>query len=249
MKRIYNLKRDEVDERDYKKLYRPHPSLTLPKSVDLREKMPPVYDQLDLGSCTANAGVAYRSYLLLPEDSTPPELSRLDLYWEERDIEGTVNEDSGATMRDVGKALKKSGVCEEKYYPYDVDDFTDTPSKKANENALKYKISAYSRLSDTDNIMIYLAVHQKPVLMGMDVYESFESDETSKTGMVTLPKDTEELLGGHAVLIVGYKYIKDDLYFIVRNSWGEQWGDKGYFYLPVEYIKKGYAYDFWVLSE
>jgi len=86
-----------------------------------------------------------------------------------------------------------------------------------------------------------------PVVLGINVYESFESDQVAKTGIVPLPEDSEKLLGGHAVLAVGYK---DDVVnidqgvVIVRNSWGEGWGDKGYFYLPYSYFTK-YVSDMW----
>jgi C1A family cysteine protease len=244
MKREYNLKKQEQDERDYKlsAVIDVHPNVKIPSKVDIRTKCPPVFDQGSLGSCTANAGVAARLML----DNLNANLSRLDLYYNERLIENTINEDSGANMRDIGNAISKYGICEETYFPYDVTKFTNKPTDVANTNGLKYKIKSYYSVKTTDDIKNVLAVKQQPVLIGMAVYSSFESDAVAKTGIVPLPKKKEQILGGHAVLVVGYDNVKK--WFIVRNSWGSSWGDKGYFYLPYTYFTKGYAYDFWVLQ-
>ena len=243
-KHIYKLKKQETDERDYKltSILDVYSAVKLPKSVDLRSKCPPIYDQFTIGSCTANAGVAARVML----NNLTTQLSRLDLYYDERVIENDVNQDGGAQMRDIGNALVKYGVCEESYFPYDITKFTNAPSVQANANALKYKIKSYYSVLTIADIKNVLALKQQPVLVGIDVYESFESDVVAKTGIVPLPKKTEKLLGGHAVLSVGFDDKKK--YFIMRNSWGSDWGDKGYFYLPYTYFTKKFAYDFWVLQ-
>lgn len=242
MARIYNLTKDVPDGRDFKLHYEPHTSVRLPSTVDLRAKCPPVFDQGDLGSCTANAGVGARMY-----QSVSTMLSRLDLYYCERVLEGTINQDSGASIRDICKVLNKWGVCEESFYPYDITKFTQPPSPAAACNAFKYIINVYHSLSTLDDIKNYLAFNQKPIIMGMDVYTSFESDKVAKTGSVPMPKKNEQMLGGHAVLIVGYSNTKKKL--IVRNSWGTNWGMEGYFYLPYDYVSKGLAYDFWVIDK
>lgn len=244
VKREYKLKRQIDDPRDHqlKAVINLHASVKLPSSVDIRSKCPAVYDQGILGSCTANAGVAARVML----SDLKVDLSRLDLYYNERSIEGTVSEDSGASMRDIGKAIAKYGVCEESFFPYVTEKFADAPSADAVSNALNYVVKSYYSVSTVDEIKSVLAVKQQPVMIGIQVYESFESETTAATGKVKLPTKRDKLLGGHAVLVVGYD--NKHKWFIVRNSWGPDWGDKGYFYLPYTYLTKGYGYDYWVLQ-
>ena len=243
--RIYNLKRQKTDKRDksLKVLLDPHAAVQLPPMVDLRSKCPAVYNQLALGSCSANAGVAARVML----DNLQVQLSRLDLYYLERKIEGTIKKDSGAQMRDIGKALQTYGVCEEQFFPYDITKFTNTPSVNAISNAINYKITSYHAVASQTEIKQNIALKQQPVLVGIDVYESFESATVEKTGIVPMPKKGEQMLGGHAVCCVGYDDTKK--VFIMRNSWGANWGQAGYFVLPYTYFTKGFAYDFWALQK
>jgi C1A family cysteine protease len=242
----YGLIRQEEDARDYRL---PRIKVKpMPRVVNLRKKCPPVFDQGTLGSCTANAGAAARMMLT----GTPAELSRLFLYYQERALHGNEGTDSGASMRDICKALKKDGICEERYAPYDIDKFADRPSDEAYENALQYKIASYATFDgdaadDIQQIRRYLATARLPVLIGMDIYESFETPRVAKTGIVPMPDTAKEkLMGKHAVLIVGYNDIKRVL--IVRNSWGTGWGDRGYFYLPYNYVKRRFAYDTWTIT-
>lgn len=243
----YTLREDKIDERDYKfsLVLAPTPTIRLPKTVDLRNKMPAVYNQLNWGSCTANAGCGYMSYRY-----KRPFLmfSRLYLYYKERLLEGTVNEDNGATMRSIAKALNQFGVCKEEYMPYNPADFAKPPTNQAEINASKYKINSYHSLNTLDEIKQCLALRQQPILLGMRVYKSFESDYTKKTGKMTMPTPNDEYLGNHAVLVVGYygNSLKDG-YLIVRNSWGEDWGQKGYFSMPYKYVNGGYAFSYWTL--
>ena len=250
----YNVKRSESINKEF--LHGPIKCTELPKTVDLRSLCPPVYDQGDLGSCTANAGCAANSMRLARPDLM---FSRLYLYYKERQLEGDIQDDGGAQISDIGKVLQEFGVCLEKEDPYDVGTFTATPTAEDDAEAAQYKISSYKSLSDIDHIKAYLATNKKPVLMGMDVYESFESDAVAATGKVPMPSRSEQCLGGHAVLIVGYidgpaassffdrLFKKPSGCFIVRNSWGESWGDKGYFYLPYEYVLEKLAFDFWTI--
>ncbi len=246
MGHVYNLRHQAPDTRDFK-LAR-FEEEKIPSCVDHRDLCPPVFDQGELGSCTANAGIAAR--MMLTGISAP--LSRLFLYYQERVIEGTAYQDSGAEMRDICKALTDAGVCEEKYFPYNTARFAKKPSCIAARNAMKYKIGSYAtfdgdKIDDVKQIKQYLALRGPSVLIGIDVYESFEGDDVARTGVMSMPDvSKEQLLGGHAVLIVGYDDSKETL--IVRNSWGESWGDKGCFYMPYNYVEKGYAFDSWTIS-
>jgi C1A family cysteine protease len=172
--------------------------------------------------------------------------SRQFLYHQERVLEGTVNQDGGAQMREIGRTLGKFGVCEEQFMPYSDKGLLQTPSQDAIKNALQHRITRYHSVRGLSGIKQALAQSQ-PVLIGMVVYESFESQEVAKTGILPMPHANEENLGGHAVLVVGYDDEKQVL--IVRNSWGAEWGDKGYFYMPYSYVQGGFAFDFWVLDK
>ncbi|MGZ4123276.1 MAG: C1 family peptidase [Tumebacillaceae bacterium] len=244
-KRKYTLQRDRLDLRD--KMYHSPDFRTpehLPASVDLRAQCSPIVDQGQLGSCTANAiASGLREYLLLQSGQELTRLSRLFLYWHEREIEHTVNEDSGAMIRDGMKVLQKLGVCPEVDYPYEISHFTDRPSPQAEQDALTNRISEYHRVTNLNLLKAALA-SGLPVVLGFSVYESFESAETAKTGIVTIPDPSmEQLLGGHAVLAVGYDDAKQQV--IVRNSWGTTWGDQGYCYFPYELFQDGIVNDMW----
>jgi len=204
----------------------------IPEKVDLRRYCSPVVDQGRLGSCTANAIVSgLREYLEIYNKKKLIFLSRLFLYYEERKIEGTIDEDSGAMIRDGMKVLNKMGVCPETDDPYDISRFKIRPSGKAIRDAVKYEITSYNRVWDINDLKVCLA-EKSPVVCGFRVYQSFESDDVAHTGIVPMPKPSEALLGGHAVLAVGYDEKKKLIIF--RNSWGLGWGDKGYFYMPYD---------------
>lgn len=242
MKRKYTLKFDKKDERDFK-----FADLALPKKhgivkVDLRPYMPPVYDQQELGSCTANALCGLRQYYAMLNHKDNTSLSRLYLYWHERELEGTVDEDSGAMLRDGMKVLKKLGVCPEEDWPYVIERFTEKPSEKAEADAGKYKITSYRRVHNLHELKTSLQ-HGLPVALGIEVYESMESEEVARTGEIPVPQEGEQFLGGHAILACGYDDEKKHV--IIRNSWGEEWGDKGYGYLPYEYFEAGLVVDMW----
>lgn len=244
MQRKYLLKKDTPDLRDhifYSTTYKK--TEHLPVRVDLHDKCSPIVDQGELGSCTANAIASGLKEYLLNNKAAWIALSRLFLYWEERRLEGTVNEDSGAEIRDGMKVLNQIGVCPETDWPYDISTFANTPTDKMVADAAAYKVVEYHRIISLDQLKAALA-EGLPVVIGIDVYESFESDTVAKNGIVPLPNtSTEKYLGGHAVLAVGYDDDKKQI--IVRNSWGTEWGDEGYFYLPYDYYNKGYVSDCW----
>ncbi|HYB40436.1 MAG TPA: C1 family peptidase, partial [Candidatus Methylomirabilis sp.] len=215
--------------------------------VDLTSSCPPVYDQGQLGSCTANAiGAAIQFDQMkekLPDVFTP---SRLFIYYNERVIEGTVQSDSGAQIRDGIKSVAKQGGCPEKLWPYDIAKFTDKPSAACYTEAAKHRVVSYQRVAQNANQMKGCLASGFPFVFGFTVYESFESDAVAKTGQVPMPAHGEQVLGGHAVMAVGY----DDhaQRFTVRNSWGTGWGHKGYFTIPYAYLlDRGLSSDFWTL--
>ena len=238
----YGWVRDLCDHRD--KLYRIEasviPEAVLPACVDLRPKITKIYNQGSLGSCTANA-IAEAIKYIQPEFFP----SRLFIYYNERVIEGTVREDSGAQIRDGIKSVASTGVCPEVECPYIISNFARKPSRKAYQEAKKDVITSYLRVSNAQEIKSCIA-QGYPVVFGFTVYESFESQKTAKTGIVSMPTESDVLVGGHAVLAVGYDDEKKLV--IVQNSWGRAWGDEGYFYLPYDYMfSPSLANDMWTI--
>lgn len=224
----------------------------LPPKVDLRDNVAmqfPILDQGNLGSCTANSIAATITYC---QNKQANKLhfypSRLFIYYDERNSEGTVSSDSGAMIRDGIKSVNAIGVCSEDTWPYDIQRFTIKPSPKAYCEALQHQALQYRRIPDNDlNLMKACLASGFPFVFGFAVYESFESLGVARTGVVPLPKIQESMLGGHAVLAVGYDDSKEQ--FIIRNSWGDKWGDKGYFYLPYQYLQdQNLSDDFWVIT-
>lgn len=177
-------------------------------------------------------------------------LSPLMGYYNARALEGTTSQDAGAEVRDGLKALQQTGVCPESDWPYIISKFAKKPTAIAFTDAAQYKIASYTRLSTLADVQTCLA-GGNGVVIGFDVYESFESDAVAATGRVPMPLPGEQLLGGHCVFVCGYK--KDASwagggYLIVKNSWGVDWGDKGYFYLPWAYVTAGYVSDMWTAA-
>ena len=219
----------------------------LPPRVDLRPKCPPVVNQGQLGSCTANA-IAGAHYFDQKKQhaSKPFQPSRLFIYYNERRMEHTIPVDNGAYIRDGFKSISNEGVCPETMWKYNVNQFTTKPSTAAYKEALNHQAMQYMRLQQTLGQLKGCIASGFPFVYGFTVYESFESAEVARTGMVPLPSDGESVLGGHAVMAVGYDDTK--LRFIVQNSWGTGWGDKGFFYMPYSYLTDAdLAADFWTV--
>jgi C1A family cysteine protease len=249
IKRKYLLKKDKIDPNN--PMYQLHvfdlSKAILPPIVDLRLKCPAVYDQGDLGSCTANAiGGAYQYNEIKQNSKNIFVPSRLFIYYNERKMEGSINDDAGACIADGVASVHNVGVCDEKEWPYVPSKFAVAPSQTLYKKALNHKSGQYKRIQQNLSQIKTALAASSPVIFGMNVYESFESDSVAKTGVVPMPSSTDECLGGHAVLIVGYR--DTDRKFIVRNSWGPTWGDKGYFYLPYQYVTDpNICSDFWTI--
>jgi C1A family cysteine protease len=244
-KRTYGWVPDVPDQRDYLLSAVLKVPARLPSRVDLRPLCSKVEDQGQLGSCTANA-LAGAIELLEKKDKVPfKDFSRLFIYYNERVLEHTVNSDSGAMLRDGIKTMAKQGVCCEKSWPYEVSKFKTKPRPACYKEALEHQITSYRRILTVDQMRTCLA-KGFPFVFGFAVYESFESQEVARTGIVNMPKSGEPLLGGHAVLAVGYDHSKQR--FIVRNSWGTDWGQKGYFTMPYKYLSnRNLSDDFWTI--
>ena len=247
MARKYGWKRGLPDFRDRKFKVPAHlKDVVLPPSVDLRPQMPPVYDQGDLGSCTANATAGDFEFLLMKEGKTAYVPSRLFIYYNERAMEGSVDTDAGADIRDGFKVLNQQGAPDETLWPYDVSKFTVKPPQTVYDNGLLNTLVNYESVDNTNQQLMKAALAAGyAVAGGFTVYESFENQSVAQTGVVPMPAPNESVLGGHAILVVGYDDAKQC--YIVRNSWGSGWGDQGYFYAPYAYFSNpDLADDFWV---
>lgn len=243
----YGWIRDLPDHRDLHYAPRLATVGPLPHRVDLRQHCPPVYDQGDLGSCTANAlaGVIEYDEIRARQRSTWTP-SRLFIYFNERRLEGSVDSDSGAQIRDGIKVIVKEGVCPETEWPYDISRFTVKPPEKVYRDAFRDRVTSYLRLQQTLVQLRACLAEGFPFVFGFSVFASMEDDRVKRTGKVPLPDPGDSLLGGHAVAAVGYD--DSDQLFIFRNSWGRGWGDEGYGYLPYAYlVDPGLAADFWTV--
>lgn len=236
--------RDKPDSRDY--IYRPTTGKT-PANVDLREFTTPVEDQGSLGSCTGHA-VASAIELVNKKNKIINEVSRLFIYYYERLLIGTVHYDSGAYIRDGIKATNRWGAPLENLWPYDISKFRAAPSRTAIIDASKRKVTRYERATNF-NACINALSSGYPVIVGFTVYSSFYFGNWHRTTAVMPYPNTrsEKVLGGHAVLLVGYN--NSTQHFIVKNSWGTNWGDGGYFYMPYQVIQNTrMSADFWVIK-
>jgi C1A family cysteine protease len=244
----YGWQPDLPDQRDYYYTLVKPTVTVLPPSVDVRNASNVPVDQGDLGSCTGNS-IASCDYFVQIKNKHPyPSYpSRLAIYYGERLIENTVGVDSGAMIRDGFKVLANIGAASERLWPYNISKFTRKPTKQYFTAALKRTATNYYRIDNRNLTSLKTCLAEGyPFVFGFSVYESFESDAVANTGIVPMPSQHEGMLGGHAVLAVGY----DDATsrFLVQNSWGPNWGKGGFFTIPYSYLTNtNLADDFWTL--
>jgi len=244
MHKIYGWIPDIPDQRDY--LYSViKPKIRLPNQIDLSRYCSTVENQGKLGSCTACALAGNLEFLDNKPDHKYTDASRLFIYYNERALRDNEDYDSGASLRDGIKTLKKTGYCWESLWPYFILRFDVKPFERCYIQARSHRIESYHRIYTLTEMLTCLA-EGFPFVFGFAVYESFQTNRTKKTGQAVMPKKGERMLGGHAVLAVGYN--QDKKRFLVRNSWGTKWGIRGYFTMPYEYLES-LAADFWTIRK
>lgn len=232
------------DVRDLK--YVPPMMADLPTSIDLRPQMPPVYSQGNVGSCVAQslAGlIQYEEIKNTQESKSIP--SRLFVYYNARLIQNTVNYDSGTSMRTGIQSLVRYGYCEEELWPYDTAKWKNKPIQTAYRKAYMGRITKYSRIKQDINTLKTALAAGTCFVFGFTVYSNFMTPEVKQSGIQQMPEG--QMLGGHAILCGGFS--DEDQTFLIRNSWGSEWGIGGYFKMPYAYISNpDLASDFWVLN-
>jgi C1A family cysteine protease len=250
-------KPDLPDHRDFSYAAPVHVMAALPAKADLRPKCPSIYDQGEIGSCTANAIAAAVEFDQRKQqrsnEFTP---SRLFIYYNERAMEHTVQLDNGAQIRDGIKSVAKLGVCPEKMWPYKDDHpdqegqpcptctFATKPSPGCYQEAKKHTVASYSRIPRNLNSMKACLASGFPFVLGFTCYDNLPFQ--SKNGVIPMPGPKNQVIGGHAVLAVGYDDHKQ--MFTIRNSWGRKWGAKGYGFMPYNYLlQSDLSDDFWTI--
>ncbi len=217
--------------------------------VDLRQWCSPIEDQKTIGSCTANAGVGMAEFFQRKAYGKHLDASRLFLYKTTRDLMKLTG-DSGASLRSTMEAMTLFGIPPESFWPYLVSKYDQEPSAFLYSFADNYKVIKYYRLDPPgtsltdlcDRIRASLA-SGLPLMFGFTVFSSY--DQANATGLFPYPAPTDKVVGGHAVMAVGYDDAKQCV--LIRNSWSTAWGQQGYGWLPYRYITDGLATDWWSL--
>ena len=238
---VFRLKQDNPDKRD---LIYAHSGSPLREIVDLRQWASPIEDQLQLGSCSSNAMVGVYELLINKEEPALfVDLSRLFIYYNTRLIEGTIDIDSGAYIRDVIKSVKTYGVCKESIWPYDIDFFRVPPTVTSYADAKNRSIKDYYRVLQVHDMLDALN-NNWPIIFGILLYDSFYTVSATDS-MLTLPASTDNPIGGHAMVLVGYDLSRHA--FLARNSFGKEWGLDGYCWIAFDYMEKS-SMDAWIYN-
>jgi len=233
----------------------------LPTSVDLREWCSPIENQESIGSCTAQAAAGLVEYFERRAYGKHIDMSRLFIYKTTRNLLGWTG-DTGAFIRTAMGAITLFGSPPEKFWPYSVAKFDREPSAFCYAFAQSYQALSYYRLdvpgTKREDLLRWAKAEVAsglPFMFGFSVYESIE--QAKRTGKIPYPAPGEKRVGGHAVVAVGYHNCikitnttngKETVgALLIRNSWGKDWGDIGYGWLPYEYVLRWQAVDWWAL--
>lgn len=244
--------KDKPDPRDHKFVKAVHWTELQP--IDLRQFCPPVRAQGGIGSCTAFGATQLVDFIRRKNKLKNWLPSPLFTYYATRKAENTIEEDSGATIREAVKSTAKDGVAMERYWPYDIKKFKENPPEEVWINAEKHQTLEYLRINDFDKSEFLGCLNNGyPFIFGLNLYTSFNSFQTVLGGVVPTPDlEKEKCIGAHCMMAVGWKKMEQDgkekEFLIVQNSWGTDWGDQGFCYIPLEYIMTNESFDFWTIK-
>jgi len=219
----------------------------LPPNVDLRSYMTPVENQGNSNSCTANAMAGAYEYLTNRILGQSADVSRLFIYYNARELDGDCSQDQGTYLKSCVKVLRKQGACSENTWSFNLDQILEQPPKQAYAEAANFRVEDAARVEIDLHTMQSCLAEGYPFAFGLQLFSSFQ--QAGSTGLVPMPDpDNEKHDGGHAMLCVGYSDV--DQVFIVRNSWGTDWGEQGYCYIPYDYMTKpDLIHDCWTIRQ
>ena len=243
--------KDSPDPRDFKFLKSTHWTEMSP--IDLRVSCPLVRSQGYIGSCTAFASTQLFDFVRKKNNLINWKPSPLFTYYATRKFANLQDQDSGASVREALKSTARDGVAMERHWPYDMAKYRENPPEEAWINAEKHQTLEYFRVDDFDKSAFLGCLNDGyPFVFGIYLYSSFNSFQTVLSGIVPNPdKENEKRIGGHCMMAVGWKRIEQEgvekEFLIVQNSWGDTWADKGFCYIPMEYIMSNDAFDFWTI--
>ncbi|MCX6707218.1 MAG: C1 family peptidase, partial [Candidatus Woesearchaeota archaeon] len=214
------------------------------KRIDWRELgyLTKVKNQLNTNCCTGEGSIGAFESLKIIKKNEKLDFSELFTYWNARNFEGATQYDGGAFIRDALKSLNQNGACFEAYWNFDVNNVMKKPSWIAYFGARFNKISKYYKLYSLTEIQQCLS-QKIPVVAGINVYESIE--DARKGGEISMPKSNEKQIGGHCIQLAGYDDKQKEM--IIKNSWGEDFGDKGFLYAPYDFMDK-FSFDWWAIE-
>jgi C1A family cysteine protease len=243
--------KDQPDPRDFKFLKTTHWTELSP--IDLRPFCPPVRSQSYIGSCTAFSATQLFDFVRKKNKLVNWKPSPLFTYYATRKFANLQDQDSGASVREALKSTARDGVTMERYWPYDIGKYRENPPEEAWINAEKHQTLEYFRVDDFDKSVFLGCLNDGyPFIFGIYLYSSFNSFQTVLSGIVPMPDlQNEKRIGGHCMMAVGWKKIEQEgvekEYLIVQNSWGDTWADKGFCYIPMEYVMSNDTFDFWTI--
>ena len=248
---ILNYKRQSEDSRDINYPHSLHKDINTTPVFKLDKTKIKIYDQKKIGSCVSNAVAGCINYY---NNTINP--SRLYIYFNGRATNKDINNDTGLPVRDGCKSVFNYHTCNENDWIYDASNYTTMPPLNCYTSSFNYNNFIYYSVSqDLEQLKTCLLLNN-PIMFGFIVYSSFMSKDVTKTGIIPMPSETDNIVGeniehrvvgGHCSLIVGYN--DDEQKFICVNSWNDTWGDKGYFYIPYQYVlDPSLAFDFTVMN-
>ena len=225
---------EEIEQRPFEQTYRPLGTISV-TSADLRSSFTCIKNQGQVGACASFAFTSVYEYILNKNGKlTESDLSERFLYYNTRKRMGALDKDSGSNMYDVGKALEEEGLCSEDLCRYvnDFEEHLEAPSAQAYADGLTRRVAEIMNVTIKEQDIKSAVVEGYPVIVSLHLHESFNN--IGSDGFVKRPDASDPVVGWHAMVIVGFS--DKDKVFIVRNSWGTDFGDKGYCYIPYSYV-------------